>query len=236
MRKSIALLVLTVLINGCLKTRAELRGENTGEPEMRQQTRVQQQAAARESRPAPATPAARFEEYDEQMRNLNGRVDSIENHLAQLNAAHQGEKNSVTEMAKYSDQKFQAYEEELKKLRAELAALNEEVQRLKVGGAIAAANAAPVEKTAGKAAKTPYDEGEELFNNKKWKEAIVNYQKYRDNYPKGKLYADATYKIGVCFQELKMKDESRAFFEEVIAKFPGSKEAKKAAFRMKSLK
>ena len=33
-----------------------------------------------------------------------------------------------------------------------------------------------------------------------------------------------------------MKDEAKAFFDEVITKFPGSKEAKKAAFRVKSLK
>ena len=33
-----------------------------------------------------------------------------------------------------------------------------------------------------------------------------------------------------------LKDEAKVFFDEVITKYPGSKEAKKAAFRSKQLK
>lgn len=235
MKKAISLIVLGLMLNGCLKTRAELRGDE-GNQEVAKQTRVQQKETVRELRESKPTAAiARQEELDEQMRQLNGKVDSIENHLAQITAAQQGEKQSVTEMAKFADTKFAAYEEELKKMQAQITALNEEIGRLKVANATAPAAAEVSAKSPAKG-KTAFDEGEEQFNAKKWKEAIVSYQKYRDNYPKGKMYADATYKIGVCFQELKMKDEARAFFDEVIAKFPGSKEAKKAAFRMKSLK
>ena len=73
-------------------------------------------------------------------------------------------------------------------------------------------------------------------NSKKWKDAIVVFSKYRDQFPKGKKYADATYKIGVCFQELGMKEEAKPFLEEVVAKFPGTSEAKKASFRLKAPK
>ncbi len=227
----------TLILSGCLKTMADLRGENNGDQEQQKQTASQQQREKPRERevvvkekPAPANAVSRFEEYDEQMRNINGRMDALENHLTQNSVAAQGEKTSVTEMAKYTDAKFLAFEQELKKLQAQVAELSEELSKQK------AAPAAVTTASASKTTKTAYDEGEELFSAKKWKEAIVSFQKYRDSYPKGKQYADSTYKIGICFQELKMKDESRAFFEEVIAKFPNSKEAKKAAFRMKTLK
>lgn len=232
MKQILVLSLMSMIATGCvaLKTRSEVRGEGDAEPQ-RQTSRAQVATAKEFKEPKAAAAVARADELDNQMRNLNGRVDTIENQLNQINAAGEGEKKSVTEMAKYADQKFTAYEEELKKMDAKVLALEAELAALKTAKAEAAASPAPSAK-----GKTPYDEGEDLFNGKKWKEAIVAFQKYRDANPKGKMYADATYKIGVCFQELKMKDESKAFFDEVIAKFPKSKEAKKAAFRMKTLK
>ncbi|HMN67781.1 MAG TPA: tetratricopeptide repeat protein [Bdellovibrionales bacterium] len=218
---------LVVGLGGCVKTRTQLR-EDAGEGPVQRQTVAQQRAEAA-SPPAVAKPMpvpARLDEFDDQMRQLNGRVDNAENLANQVAARQQGEKESVTKMAQAIDAKFMAYEEEIKKLEARVAELDGEVSRLKS----TPGTAAPVK------GRTAYDEGEELFGAKKWKEAIVAYQKYRDANPKGKSYGDATYKIGVCFQELKMKDEAKAFFEEVIAKYPGSKDAKKASLRMKSIK
>jgi TolA-binding protein len=232
MNKSFVLLSAVVLLTGCLKTVNDIKSDG-GDIEERKQTPSQQRT--REvivKEPPKAANTARLEEFDEQIRNINGRMDALENHLTQNAAAAQGEKASVTEMAKYTDKKFTAYEEELKALEAKVAELTAEVEKLKAQPVAAAAPAAATAAAGSK--KTPYDEGEELFGAKKWKEAIVAYQKYRDQYPKGKMYADSTYKIGVCFQELKMKDESKAFFEEVTSKFPNSKEAKKAAFRLKN--
>lgn len=235
-----------LLVTGCLKTRAELDAEQSGQ-DMERQTQTQQRENAREAKPAPVpykekapATAYRFEEYDEQMRQLGGRVDTLENHVNHLASlkvlADEGEAKNKTAQ----DQKFVAYEDALKKLETQVQQLSEEVTRLKTAPVAAApvANGSlktPEAATGGKL-KTPYDEGEELFTAKKWKEAIVSYQKYRDVYPKGRMYTDSTYKIGICFQELGMKDEAKAFFEEVIAKAPKSKEAKKASFRMKSLK
>jgi TolA-binding protein len=226
---------MTVVFAGCLKTRADLRGE-TEDPTPQRQTVEQQRAEAREQRsapavkPPPATAASRFEEYDEQMRQLNGRVDVIENMVGQYNAAAQGDKLAAGKDKEALDQRFQIFEEALKKLEAQVQSLTDEVAHLKAPSAAAGNGSA-----AGKA-RSPYDEGESLFAARKWKEAIVAFQKYRDGNPKGRKYADATYKIGVAFQELGMRDEAKAFYGEVVAKFHGSKEAKKAAFRMKSLK
>lgn len=239
MKKFLVLMMASMFAGGCvaLKTRSEARGQGTEAEPQRQTARAQRESAkeytAKEFKePKAAAVTARTEDYDDQMRQLHGRVDTIENQLNQINAANDAEKKSVTEMAKYADQKFGAYEEELKKMEAKIQGLEQEIAAAKSSKAEPAPSAGA---SSGKG-KTPYDDGEDQLGAKKWKEAIVSYQKYRDAYPKGKMYADATYKIGVCFQELKMKDEARAFFDEVVSKFPGSKEAKKAAFRMKTLK
>lgn len=230
---------MATLFIGCLKTRAEIDAEKSGAVQERQ-TIAQQRGTAIPQPAAGGAPAApqvvrvekappgayRFEEYDEQMRTLSGRVDSLENYVQQQNAAKSAEQNLGAKEKQDFDTKFQAYEEALQKLEAQVAALNDEVARLK---------APPPEMPVAKG-KTSYDVGEDHFAAKKWKEAIVSYQKYRDQNPKGKLFADATYKIGVCFQELGMKDEARTFLEDVKSKYPNSKEAKKAAFRLKSLK
>lgn len=238
MKQILVLVTASVFASGCvaLKTRSEVRGEDA-EPQ-RQTQRAQRETVKEYKEPKAAAVTARTEDFDDQMRQLNGRVDSIENQLNQINAANDSEKKAVTEMAKYSDQKFTAYEEELKKMEAKVVALEQELAHVKASKAepTPTPSAGSISGAISGKGKTPYDEGEDLFNAKKWKEAIVNFQKYRDTYPKGKMYADATYKIGVCFQELKMKEEAKAFFDEVTAKFPGSKEAKKAAFRMKTLK
>jgi TolA-binding protein len=63
----------------------------------------------------------------------------------------------------------------------------------------------------------------------------LSYERYRSSHPKGKSFAAATLKIGVCFQELGMSDEAQAFYEEVVAKFPKSKEAEKANARLASI-
>ena len=84
--------------------------------------------------------------------------------------------------------------------------------------------------------KDTYDIAKEFFEKKDWKQAILNFQKYRDDNPKGVKLADATYKIGVSFQELGMKDEAKTFYDEVQVKYPKSEEARRAKIRLKGLK
>ncbi len=225
--KTLALVAaVTLIVSGCLKTRQQLRGERT-EPVLQRQTLQQQKEQYREKAPPSAY---RFEEIDEQMRQLNGRVDTLENQVSQLSATNSDRHENESKEQESQKQKFLAYEEALKKLESQITVLGQEVERLKTP----APSAVVGKNTSG--TKSAYDEGEELFSSKKWREAIVSFQKYRDGNPKGKYYAAATFKIGVAFQELGMSDEARVFLEEVKDKFPKSKEAKKAAQRMKSLK
>jgi len=217
-----AIAAMMLMTSGCLKTWNDVREDESG-------TRTRP-AATKEAPPAPNTPASRFEEVDEQMRALNGRVESVESAVQQLHSSRQGQADSETRLQQSLDQKLQIFEDAIRKIEGQIAQLTEEIAKLKEPPPQPAASAS------GGAKRTPYDDGEDHFGAKRWKEAIVAYQKYRDSYPKGKMYPDATYKIGVCFQELGLKDESIPFFEEVMTKFPSSKEGKKAAYRLKSVK
>lgn len=246
MRTIAAILVLLVTSTGCLKTRAQLRDQSSDDLRNYNSPRPAQQVAQREVREtAPARPASassiavRMEEYDEQLRQLNGRIDVVENSINQMNAGRQGDKDSVDREKQALNAKLTAYEEAIKKLEEQVLALSTEVEKLKAPPAPAPVASTPPTKAGGaKSAnpRQPYDDGETFLAQKKWKDAIMSYQKYRDQFPKGRMYADATYKIGVCFQELGMVNEAKAFYDEVTVKFPGSKEAKKAMQRLKTLK
>ncbi len=218
--KKLSVVGLLVLVStpGCLTTRAELRD---------QEVKRTQVSAAQEKR---AQETARFDEYDQQMRGLNGRMDVIENQVSQFNAGFSDKQNQESRYREDVDRRFRAYEEALKKLDQQVAALGEEIKELKT---VKVKKEGPVSE---KEARDHFAAAEEAFNKKDWKQAILDYEAYRKAFPKGKQYPGATLKIGLCFAELGMKDEAKAFLEEVAAKFPSSKEAKKASQRLKSMK
>lgn len=198
-------------------------------------------AQNRPQRQAPPAPVPQYQEdVFEQMRNLNGRIDSVENQVSQINAAGQGDKDFIAKTKKDLEQKFVGYEEALKSLETKVASLTDELAKMKEDLAKKEQKSEKEKSDAKGSAKkgpnTAYDEGEQLLGQKKWREAIIAFEDYRKNNPKGKHYADATYKIGVCMQEVGMKAEAKLFYDEVIAKFPGSKEAKKATYRLKTVK
>jgi TolA-binding protein len=81
-----------------------------------------------------------------------------------------------------------------------------------------------------------YEAAEHYLNEQDWKKAIINFQKYTEESPRGKHVADAKYKIGVCFQELGMKEEAMAFYEEVVANYGDTVAGKKSKTRLRSFK
>ena len=230
--------LLPILLTGCLKTRGQLRSEvSDTTPQIETVSAQRKQAAEGEATvttvAAPGKPvasAAKVDDMDEQMRNVIGRVEVTENTINQIITAGEAVRGEYTKEKLSLEQRLLTYEEAIKKLNADVASLNEQVTALK---------AVPVQPQVTLIPATPKDPLEvaaEMFAAKKWKDAAAAFQRYREAFPKGKSYADATYKIGVSFQELGLKDEAKSFYDEVVAKYPKTKEAKKAAIRLKSLK
>ncbi len=223
MKIVIALVILSTV--GCvgLRTREEVSQMQTTKQGQSQVNQLQQQKAEAENKVLV---------LQEELRQLNGRLDMIERRSQEQTPQQTGPTNAdVIEQMKIFEQQNVSMRNKIEELEQKLA----EAQKAQAQAAVATVEkSAPARKES--APKNSYDEAETLFGKKEWKSAILSYQAYRDANPKGKNYPDATYKIGVSFQELKMKDEAKVFFEEVVQKFPKSPSARKAKFRLGQLK
>ncbi|MBX3039400.1 MAG: tetratricopeptide repeat protein [Bdellovibrionaceae bacterium] len=224
-----ALAPVLFLATGCLKTRSTAK-----DSEQRQVLQQQVSTLQRET----SDSSNRFTDVNEQIRDLRGRVEVVENRMSSGGTEIERTRQSLSEQNQGTERKLALLQETISKmdahnqsLTAEVFALKAEVAALKVGQSAAAASA-----SASAATKNSFSVAKDHFDKKEWKRAVLAFQKYRDTNPKGKNVAEATYLMGVSFQELKMKDEAKSFFDEVIANHPKSNEAKKARTRLKSLK
>ena len=205
------ILIATLLsLTACLQTRNKIKETATVTPAERER----------------AQEAARYMDYEEQIRTLNGRIEELANTIQQMSEAKNHRDVEREEMKQEFDERLKTYAESIAKMEAEMAQLRSQSNAM-VAGKQAAQNA--------KAQANPFANAEALFTQKKWREAIVSYQSYRDRYPDGSNYSEATYKMGVAFQELGMKDEAKAFYNEAVKKFPKSKAAEKSQYRLKNI-
>ncbi len=229
--KIFVVILLASFSVGCLKTREELRGEGRNHTD---DVASMQKAAVQDMQRAEKNDSSnRFSEIEGSLREMNGRVDVVENKLGQSDhrdsQTHRQTQDQLTE----TNRKMALLQEEVVKLEGQVQGLNEQVINLKTAPPVEEKKAAAASKSDKK--ENSYETAEDHFGKKDWKKAIVSYQKYRDTFPKGKHFAESTYKIGVCFQELGLKDEARTFFEEVMQKFVSSPEARRAKIRLKKL-
>lgn len=216
------ILLLTTACQSGLMTRGEIK-EVENKKQMQDSVSTLQRTTADTNN--------RFSEIEGDLRNMYGRIEVVENKLNQSNAEKERLNGASAQSLQEQAQKTQILQDEISRLQEQVGALTAELAAMKsaMGSDTSSANSSAAKKDA-------FEIGEELFNKKEWKKAILSYQKYRDTNPKGKKFPEATYKMGVCFQEIGLKDEARTFYDEVIAKFPQSGDAKKARVRLKSLK
>lgn len=234
MNKLAALCILAIFgLSGCLVTKADLKEGEGGSATTRRNNQDQVSTAQR----ANAETVSRTSEMETSLREMGGRLEVLENKIGQNDQSSGRSQRQTEEQLQETNKKVALLQEEMTRMESQIQALSEQV------AATATANANRPEKvdekptTGGKGDKTAlFDAGEDHFSKKEWRKAILNYQKYRDTQPKGKKFPEATYKIGVCFQELGMKDEAKTFYDELIGKFPSSAEARRAKIRLKKLK
>ena len=209
----ISLVLISMSLSACLLTRSQVREQ---EKNSVLQTKV-------------AESEAKYADVDESMRSLRGRLEVLENekNVRQQENLRQEESKAIEQ--RRVDERFRLFQEALASMEKQIQDLGKKIDDLKKKE-IAAAKKSSDKK------KGIFERADDKFSSKKWKDAIVEYQNYREKYPKGRRYRQATYKIGVSFQELGLKDEARAFYKEVVDKFPKTKTADQAKSRLKKLK
>ncbi|AGH96283.1 tetratricopeptide repeat protein [Pseudobdellovibrio exovorus] len=241
MIRKILVLVSLIALSSCLKTRSELSGQDQeylygqkhadNQLAQIQSTNIQREQAVQTT--------AVLDDKDELIRTLNGRVEVLENQLSTL--IQEKENAAPSEDA----QKVTLLQEAVAKMELQIQKLEHELSSTTV-------IAKPEDKALDDITKPKADESAETvvepkkkdsyevakdhFARKEWKKAILNFQKYTDESPKGKNIADAKYRIGVSFQELGMKEEAMAFYEEVVANYSKTEAGKSARSRLSKLK
>lgn len=215
-----------LLMSGCLKTRSEV--SPTEQSYIYRKKQMEDAKSLNGSTPTSTTAGSvdtgsAAVDSDELVRTLNGRIEVLENQVSQF----QKEKENSLEASKIA-----ALQESLAKMELQIQKLEAE----KAGVATqAAATPAKSSDENLNIKKTTFDVAEDLFSKKEWKKAILSYQKFIEESPKSKQVSDAKYKTGVAFQEMGLKDEALAFYEEVIVQYPNTTAGKKAKIRSAQL-
>lgn len=211
---------MAITTSGCLVTRSEMSSQE--QTKINNQKMAENQKEQAEQKPDP----------EEVMRQLIGRIEVLEAQMNQFKA--EKAQAALTPATPSVDaQTFQTMQEAMIKLEDKMQKIEAEKQ---AATAAAAAKANAEEELKNQSKFSPFQVAEVHFKNKEWKKAILSYQKYSEDNPKGKLVAESKYKIGVSFQELGLKDEAIAFYEEVVAQFPATEIGKKAKFRLTQIK
>lgn len=226
--------VAALFLSSCLKTRSELGEGYQSQVYSKKQAENQKQNANEPSE------VVKIDEKDELIRTLNGRVESLENQITQLNKEKQ--ENS-------DGQKIQLLQESLIKMEAQLAKLEGDLAMAKTQTPQASHATSPAPNSSDakvppvkgdlKASKnTTFDTAQEYFAKKDFKNAILEYQKFVDANAKtkNKLVPEAKYKIGLCFESMGLKDEAHSFYEEVAAQHGGTEFGKKAKAKVTKTK
>jgi TolA-binding protein len=238
-------LALGFTMSACLKTRADIGEDEQSQVYSRKNAdnqRGSREASHQSQIGTPTQTNQAVDDKDELIRTLNGRVESLENQLNTINKDKSEKSAQETQRIQLLQEALTKMETQLQKLEAEQAANTTRTETVtrpsgaRVQGSDANGSAANSAATKSSVNANSYDVAQEHFMRKDWKKAIFNYQKYVDESPKGKNVADSKYKIGVCFQELGMKEESMAFYEEVIANYAKTETGKKAKLRLAKLK
>lgn len=224
--------LLLLLFTGCLDTRSAVK-EQEEKVVLRKQVSTLQQTSADTN--------SRFQEIDEDMRKIVGKLEALEQRIHQ-NAQKAERNDQAHEMKlKAEGDKVNVLKEDLVKLAAEVSELKGQLGQINTAVQQALAHSPPTAAPAAKDAKNKkkgesFETAQALFDKKNYQEAILKYEEYRKQFPNGRNFSAATYRIGLSFEELGMKDEATGFYEELVAKFPKSKEAERAQVRLKKLK
>ena len=215
------LLLLSVLFAGLVSCQMKTRGQLAQETPETVYARKNSENQLESQKPAA------IDEKDELIRSLNGRVEVLENQLSTLN------KEKETEAAA-REQKLALFQEALTKMEAQIHELESKPAPVVEKKSEDLPSSDDLAKKGKKV--SAYETAQDFFVKSEWKKAILSFQKYADEAPKGKNVPDAKYKIGVCFQELGMKEEAMAFFEEVVANYAATEAGKKSKSRLAKLK
>lgn len=224
---------LALSLSACLKTRAQVKEDHAEDTA----------AAETPSQPKEVQPQGDYvvDEIKTEITRLNGRIEDLERSQKQ-NASNGPTKE---EMKKLDDRIIELEQsqadmiEVIKKLQSAPAAAaadpsaalekgRKQLEARDYEGAIASLSAFTKANPKKNADEGYFLLGEAHFGAKDYKKAIVNYSKLTEKYTRSSHMPAALLKIALSFEAMGMKDDAKAFYQELVDKFPKSPEARKA--------
>ena len=159
---------------------------------------------------------AEFQEINENIRHINGQFEVIQKNIKDLQIQNQTLQKQMEERDKKHQENFRLLEQEIELLQSGRSKRNKKSSKR---------SKAKKNKKIG----LLFQKANQYFKNKRWKQAIINFENYRQQSPaKNISFAHATYKIALSFDKLGMKEDAKTHFEELVRYFPRSNLAQKA--------
>lgn len=222
-------------VSGCLKTRAQLRSDQPGtlsaNPDTSTPTRVE---------PVYGQGGYVIDELKAEIARLTGRIDELERSQQQTTA--QGAAGAAAASSAV-DTRLNELEadrtrmmEAIKRLQdnlpppdpdADLDQGRKEFQAKNYSSAVNALTKYLQIPGAKKIEEATFLRGDSYFEQKEYKKAIIDYSQFPEKFNQSKLLPAALYKIGLSFDALGMKNEAKAFYQELQDRHPKSPEAAK---------
>ncbi len=233
------LLSLILFAPACLKTRSQIKNDQTPE----------QEKAGIHANVEPVKSGNKYEveELKSEVLNLTGRVEDLERAKREAQDENAGGSDPKQLESRISEleQTQTLILTTLKSLQSNIpgATANDLYKKgeaeFKSGKLEDAANTLslylkkePVSKNGNNTQKAIFLRAEAYLGLKEYKKAILDYSKFPEKFPTSSRLKDALYKIGLSFDALGMKNDAQPFYQELVERFPNSAEAKKARSKL----
>ena len=219
--KLIPFIFLLIIIPtvACLQTRSDMKD---GESQVFQnQVKNLQQNQSEMS--------SEMQEIKAELQRMNGRVEVVESKVTAVNRDMHGKSQLGEDQLANLSKRLKTVEDATLSISQRMDAIVDELRDLRL----------KQKKTAQirtERKRGPFTQADLDYSKKRWGEAAINYMKYRDLNPKGRRYAEATFKIGYCFQRLGKAAQALAFYNEVQNRYPKSAYSKKALVQLRKIK
>ena len=245
--KFVQLLIIVFLsmaaLSACVTTRSELneRREQQDEvaPVKSENIQTSEPAVVEATRPSPLIPVPANSQYGiEEMRaelaKLSGKIEEMEQEKKTQETAHVEEQNKL--QAKIDELAKQLKEKEeqnngpvVPEGKTPLQAAKDEYFAGNHEKAIQFLDPFLKNNDSGKDVEEAiFVRGESYFKLKQYKKAIVDYSKISEKFPKSKFTSKALLKIAECFEAMEMKEDAKAFYQDLFDKYPKTVEGKLA--------
>ncbi len=231
----LVLIIYGLMFCGCLKTRSQIKSDETQEVAVEKQNKSQRYE---------------MEEMKNEITRLSGKVDSVEHSQHNQNFSDTKEKvikldTRMTELEKnqllifselkeLKDQRTTTTKSPSTSVKEIFVEANQDLQDKNYTAASSKYEEIINKGVKNKdAAEAHFGLGEAEYGQKHYKKAIVEYSKVQEAYSKSLRVPTSLYRIGVCFEYLNMKKEAQGFYNELIERYPKSSESKRAKSRLK---